>query len=80
MSLLSANQSHSPLRIVQACTQCWAWKFSRAEQRNLVQFKQSGEGLLRGDAFAGPLAAKFFEKIILLHAGSLAQQFEQGIL
>jgi hypothetical protein len=38
------------------------------------------EKRLSGDGLAGSLAAEFLKKIILLHGGCLAQQFQQGIL
>ena|GEM_PF-5227948 len=42
--------------------------------------KKKREKRLSGDGLAGSLASEFLKKIILLHGGCVAQQFQQGIL
>ena len=42
--------------------------------------KKKREKRLSSDGLARSLAAEFLKKIILLHGGCLAQQFQQGVL
>jgi hypothetical protein len=52
----------------------------RSERAAIGKQRKKREKRLSGDDLAGSLAAEFLKKIILLHGGCLAQQFQQGIL